>query len=111
MELSGQQIVAAPRQAVWDALNDPRALYECIPGCEDIEKVSAEETRVRVAVKLGPVRARFTGKMLMSDVTPAERCKLTFEGAGGAAGFAKGSSRVELSDEVRPSSPILLKRP
>ena len=101
MELSGQQIVAAPRQAVWDALNDPRALYECIPGCEDIEKVSAEETRVRVAVKLGPVRARFTGKMLMSDVTPAERCKLPFEGAGGAAGFAKGSSRVELSDEGR----------
>ena len=52
MELSGQQIVAAPRQAVWDALNDPRALYECIPGCEDIEKISGEETRVRVAVKL-----------------------------------------------------------
>jgi carbon monoxide dehydrogenase subunit G len=99
MELSGQQIVAAPRQAVWEALNDPRALYECIPGCEDIEKISGAETRVRVAVKLGPVRARFTGKMLMSDVTPAERCTLTFEGAGGAAGFAKGFSRVELSDE------------
>src|SRR3984885_15815570 len=69
MELSGQQIVAAPRQAVCDALNDPRALYECIPGCEDIEKVSAEETRVRVGGKLGPGRARFTGKSLWSDVT------------------------------------------
>jgi carbon monoxide dehydrogenase subunit G len=99
MELSGQQIVAAPRQAVWNALNDPRILYECIPGCEDIEKVSDEETRVRVALKIGPVRARFTGKMLMSDIVQAERCKLSFEGAAGAVGFAKGSSRVELADE------------
>jgi len=99
MELFGQQIITAPRQAVWNALNDPRTLYECIPGCEDIKKVSDEETRVRVALKLGPVRARFTGKMLMSDIAPAERCKLSFEGAGGTAGFAKGSSRVELVDE------------
>jgi carbon monoxide dehydrogenase subunit G len=99
MELSGQQIVAAPRHAVWNALNDPHTLMQCIPGCEDIEKVSDEETRVRVALKLGPVRARFVGKLVMSDVTPAARCTLAFEGVGGPAGFAKGSSRVELLDQ------------
>jgi uncharacterized protein len=100
MELSGNQLMAAPRNAVWDALLDPVVLQRCIPGCEDVARVSDEETHVRILVKLGPVRARFTGKMLMSDVEPARHCKLSFEGVGGGAGSAKGSSNVELSDEA-----------
>ncbi|WP_144163010.1 SRPBCC family protein [Paraburkholderia sp. BCC1885] len=98
MELLGQRQIGAPRAAVWDALNDPQVLLRSIPGCEDVEKASETETLVRVAVRLGPVRARFVGKMSMSDVVPAERCTLSFDGAGGAAGFAKGVSNVALRD-------------
>lgn len=98
MELSGDRMMMAQRSAVWDALLDPVVLRRCIPGCEDVARVSDEETHVRILVKLGPVRARFTGKMFMSDVEPARRCKLSFEGVGGAAGSAKGSSNVELLD-------------
>lgn len=100
MELSGNQLMAAPRQVVWQALLDPRTLQRCIPGCEEVSKISDEETHLRLLVKLGPVRARFTGKMFMSDVEPARRCKLSFEGVGGAAGSAKGVSDVQLTDEV-----------
>ncbi|MGF6645069.1 CoxG family protein [Paraburkholderia sp. GAS82] len=100
MELSGNQLMAAPRSAVWEALLDPAVLQRCIPGCEDVARVSDEETHVRILVKLGPVRARFTGKMFMSEVDPARHCKLSFEGVGGGAGSAKGSSNVELSDEA-----------
>ena len=91
MELSGNQLMAAPRSAVWEALLDPAVLQRCIPGCEDVARVSDEETHVRILVKLGPVRARFTGKMFMSEVDPARHCKLSFEGVGGGAGSAKGS--------------------
>jgi uncharacterized protein len=98
MELSGQRQIGALRPAVWEALNDPRILLRSIPGCEDVDKASDTETLVRVAVRLGPVRARFVGKMSMSDVVPAERCTLSFDGTGGAAGFAKGVSNVTLRD-------------
>ena len=99
MELNGEQIVRAPRQQVWDALNDPTILSRCIPGCEEVTKVSESETHTRVAVKIGPVRARFSGKIFMTDVVITSGCTLTFEGTGGAAGFAKGVSRVTLTDE------------
>jgi len=99
MELNGEQIVRAPRQQVWDALNDPTILSRCIPGCEEVTKVSQTETHTRVAVKIGPVRARFSGKIFMTDVVITSGCTLTFEGTGGAAGFAKGISRVTLTDE------------
>jgi carbon monoxide dehydrogenase subunit G len=99
MELSGNQLVAAPRSAVWEALLDPIVLQRCIPGCEDVARVSDEETHMRILVKLGPVRARFAGKMLMSEVDPARHCKLSFEGVGGGAGSAKGFSNVDLTDE------------
>jgi carbon monoxide dehydrogenase subunit G len=98
MELSGQRQIGAPRARVWDALNDPHILLRSIPGCEDVERASETETLVRVAVRLGPVRARFVGKLSMSDVVPAERCTLSFDGTGGAAGFAKGVSHVTLRD-------------
>jgi carbon monoxide dehydrogenase subunit G len=101
MELHGEQIIRAPRQQVWEALNDPVILSRCIPGCEEITKVSDSETHTRVALKIGPVRARFSGKIFMTDVVAASACTLTFEGAGGAAGFAKGRSGVTLSDEAQ----------
>jgi uncharacterized protein len=99
MELTGNQLMAAPRSAVWDALFDPVVLQRCIPGCEDVVRVSDEETHLRLMVKLGPVRARFTGKMFMSDVDSGRHCRLSFEGVGGGAGSAKGFSNVDLSDE------------
>jgi carbon monoxide dehydrogenase subunit G len=99
MDLTGELVLAAPREKVWLALNDPAMLSQCIPGCEEIDRISDTETRARVLVKMGPVRARFVGKILMTDVIAAESCKLVFEGSGGAAGFARGDSSVRLSDE------------
>lgn len=99
MELNGQQHIGAPRQKVWDALNDPDILSRCVPGCEEIVAVSETEKTARVALKIGPVRARFAGRILMSDVQVPRSCTMAFEGTGGAAGFAKGRSEVSLSDE------------
>lgn len=99
MELAGEQVIRAPRQKVWEALNDPGVLSRCIPGCESVERISDSETHARVAVKVGPVRAKFLGKILLSDVDPPNRCTLNFEGSGGPAGFARGKSVVILGDE------------
>lgn len=100
MELNGQQHIGAPRQKVWEALNDPLILSRCVPGCEEIVAVSDTEKHARVLLKIGPVRARFAGKIFMSDVVAPTRCTLSFEGSGGAAGFAKGSSQVSLAEEA-----------
>ena len=99
MELNGDILVAAPREQVWLALNDPAVLARCIPGCESMEALSETERSARVAVKVGPVRARFSGHIRMLDVRAGEGCTLQFDGAGGAAGMAKGQSSVRLSDE------------
>lgn len=99
MELSGTQHIGANRQRVWDALNDADVLARCVPGCEEIVTVSDSEKTARVLLKMGPVRARFAGRIVMSDVLAPTRCTLGFEGTGGAAGFAKGRSEVSLSDE------------
>jgi len=99
MELTGELLIGAPRDKVWEALNDPPVLRRCIPGCEDVQQVSPAERHVRVALKLGPVRARFVGKVRMRDVRPGEGCVLDFEGSGGPAGFARGSSTVALAPE------------
>ena len=74
-------------------------LVHCIPGCEEVQRISPTETHTRVLLKMGPVRARFVGKIFMSDVRPGEGCTLAFEGSGGAAGFARGSSVVKLVPE------------
>jgi carbon monoxide dehydrogenase subunit G len=99
MELTGAMLMAAPREKVWQALNDPNVLVHCIPGCEEVQQVSPVETHTRVLLKMGPVRARFVGKIMMSDVRPAEGCTLDFQGSGGAAGFARGTSVVTLASE------------
>ena len=99
MELNGDVLVAAPRARVWAALNDPEVLRRCIPGCEAMAATGEHEMAATVAVKLGPVRARFNGRVRMEDVRPGEGCTLQFEGQGGAAGMARGASSVALHDE------------
>jgi hypothetical protein len=99
MELSGDILVGAPRTRVWDGLNDAEILVRSIPGCEAMEVVSPTERTARVMVKVGPVRARFTGHVRMQDIRPGEGCTLHFEGSGGPAGMARGQSAVSLTDE------------
>lgn len=99
MELTGDVVINAARARVWMALNDPAVLTACIPGCEAVEQVGPLQKTARMMVKVGPVRAKFSGRILMSDVIDAESCAMTFEGSGGAAGMARGRSQVELSDE------------
>jgi uncharacterized protein len=99
MELSGDIWIGAPRPKVWEALNDAEILVRCIPGCESMEVISPTERAARVMVKVGPVRARFTGHVRMDDIRPGDGCTLHFEGSGGAAGMAKGHSAVSLADD------------
>lgn len=100
MDLTGEIVLGAPRRLVWDALNDPQVLAACIPGCESVEVVSPTEKTARVMIKVGPVRARFSGRILLSDIVDAESCSMSFEGSGGAAGMARGKSKVQLFDEA-----------
>jgi len=97
MEMSSTRIVAAPPATVWTALNDPEVLKACIPGCETFERVSDTEWRAVVAARVGPVSARFTGRMQLADLDPPNGYTLKFEGQGGAAGFASGEAKVGLS--------------
>lgn len=99
MELTGDLLIEAPREQVWLALNDLEVLRASITGCETIERLSPTELQAQLKLKLGPVRARFAGKIVMSEVRADEGCILSFEGTGGAAGFAKGRSSVSLETE------------
>lgn len=96
MELHGSVTIPAPVGQVWKALNDPDILRQCIPGCEEIEQVAVDELHARVLLKMGPVRARFAGKVKMTDIRPQQGYTLNFEGSGGSAGFARGSSVITL---------------
>ena len=98
MEMSGEYTIAAPRQAVWDALNDPEVLKACIPGCETLDKTSDTEMTAAVTAKVGPVKAKFNGSVTLSDIDPPNGYRISGEGKGGAAGFAKGGAQVTLSD-------------
>ncbi len=99
MEMTGERRVAASRQAVWDALNDPEILKQCIAGCESLEKTSDTEFSARVTSRVGPVTAKFTGKVELSDVDPPNGYTISGEGQGGVAGFAKGGAKVQLADD------------
>lgn len=96
MDMSGQYRVEAPRDRVWAALNDPEILRQCIPGCEDIQKVSDTEFTAKVAAKVGPVSARFSGRVTLGNMDPPNGYTITGEGSGGAAGFGKGGAEVRL---------------
>lgn len=98
MELNGEVAIAAPRERVWAALNDAAVLQACIPGCEEVADESPTVRKARVMVKVGPVRARFTGKVTLSELEAPVRCVMGFEGSGGAAGMASGRSQLELHE-------------
>lgn len=97
MDMTGEYRITAAREAVWAALNDPEILRQCIPGCEEIEKSSDTELAAKVTAKVGPVKARFGGKVTLSDLDPPNGYTITGEGSGGAAGFAKGGAKVALA--------------
>ena len=99
MDMTGEYRIAAPRQKVWEALNDPEILKQSIPGCETIDKTSPTEMTATVRAKVGPVSARFGGKVTLSDLDPPNGYKITGEGTGGPAGFAKGGATVKLADD------------
>ena len=101
MELTGEEMIAQPIQIVWDSLNDPEILKACISGCEEIAIVADNEYKVELMAAVGPVKARFNGKLLLSDIVSPTSYSLTFKGSGGAAGFANGSAQVSLSQEGR----------
>lgn len=99
MEMTGEQLIALPQQATWDALNDTAVLMACIPGCDSIDKQSDNEYLLTMTAKVGPVSARFKGKMTLLDVQAPDAYTLQFEGQGGVAGFAKGEAQVSLAPE------------
>ncbi len=99
MEMTGEQLIPLPQDRVWAALNDPEVLKACIPGCETIERVSDTEYRVAMTAAVGPVKAKFNGKLILSDMNPPTSYRIAFEGSGGAAGFGKGGAQVVLSPE------------
>ena len=96
MDMTGTQHIEAPRDVVWTALNDVEVLRQSIPGCESVEKILDTEMNAKVVLKVGPVKATFTGKVKLSDLDPPNGYTITGEGSGGAAGFAKGSATVRL---------------
>jgi len=99
MRMSAEQRVPASRQAVWEALNDPEVLRRSIPGCESVERIGDNELAAAVTAKVGPVKARFQGRIVLSDIDPPRGYRATGEGEGGAAGFAKGNASVSLEPD------------
>jgi uncharacterized protein len=101
MEMTGEQLIPLPQAEVWHGLIDPEVLKASIPGCETIEKVADNEYKVELTAAIGPVKAKFKGKLILSDIKAPNSYSLAFEGSGGAAGFAKGGAQVSLSPEGR----------
>lgn len=99
MDMKGEYRIPAPQQAVWEALNDPETLKACIPGCETIERTSDTEMTATVKAKVGPVSARFKGKVTLSDLNPPNSYRISGEGQGGPAGFGKGGATVTLEQD------------
>ena len=99
MDMNGEYRIDAPRETVWDALNDPEVLRQCIPGCETVERQSESELTATAKIKIGPVKAKFTGLVTLSDLNPPESYTITGEGKGGAAGFARGGAQVRLTPD------------
>lgn len=96
MEMTGEQLVPLSQDATWRALNDTAILKECIPGCESMEQVAENEYQVTMTARVGPVSAKFKGKMTLCEINAPYSYKLVFEGQGGVAGFAKGQAEVQL---------------
>ncbi len=99
MTMTGEIQLAAPKQVVWDKLNDPEVLKATIPGCESLEKTSDTSFSAVAVTKIGPVKARWKGKVNLTDLDPPNGYKIVGEGEGGVAGFAKGAADVKLTDK------------
>jgi len=99
MDMTGEYRITAPQKKVWDALNDPDILKQCITGCEEVQKTSPTEFTAKVLARVGPVSARFGGKVTLSDLDPPNGYKISGEGQGGVAGFAKGGAEVRLTPD------------
>jgi hypothetical protein len=99
MDMTGERRIAAPRGRVWDALNDPAVLKTSIPGCESLEKQADDKLKATASVKIGPISARFTGAVQLTDLDPPNGYTISGEGQGGVAGFAKGGAKVHLVDD------------
>jgi len=97
MEMQGNRLLAITQQQAWDALNDPEVLKTCIAGCDKVERSGENQFVVGVAIKIGPVSAKFSGKIALADMAPPHSYTLSFEGQGGPAGFGKGSAKVQLT--------------
>jgi carbon monoxide dehydrogenase subunit G len=96
MDITGEYRIAAPRERVWTALNDPEMLKACIPGCEELTQVSPSEVNARVVAKVGPVRAAFDTKLQLTNLKPPVSYTLVGESKGGVAGFGRGTADVAL---------------
>ena len=97
MEMQGNRLLAISQQQAWDALNNPEVLKTCIAGCDKVERTAENEFTVGVSIKIGPVAAKFSGKISLADMLPPQSYTLSFEGQGGPAGFGKGSAKVQLT--------------
>ena len=99
MDMTGERRIPAPRQTVWEALNNPEVLKSSIPGCESLEKTGDDQMKATAAIKVGPISARFNGKVQLTDINPPTSYRISGEGQGGVAGFAKGGANVSLADD------------
>ena len=99
MDMTGERRIPAPRQIVWEALNNPEVLKVSIPGCESLERLEGDQMKATAAVKVGPMSAKFAGKVLLTDIDPPNGYRISGEGQGGPAGFAKGGANVALQDD------------
>jgi len=95
--MTGEQLIPASQQDTWRALQDPDVIKECVPGCDSIARVNDNEYQVQMTARVGPVSAKFRGRLSLFDMKPPHSYSLAFEGQGGAAGFAKGAAQVKLS--------------
>ena len=107
MEMTSTRTIPAPVEAVWKALNDPPTLQSCIPGCEAIEPDGENAYRIALAARVGPVSAKFAGRLQLADLDPPHGYTLSFDGQGGAAGFAKGGARVSLAPAENGAATLL----
>ena len=103
MDMTGERRIAAPREAVWQALNDPAVLKASIPGCETLDKLSDNDMQATASVKVGPMSGRFSGKVHLADLDPPNGYTISGEGQGGVLGFAKGGAKVNLDRTTAPA--------
>jgi hypothetical protein len=99
MQMNDSQRIPASKDKVWAALNDPEVLRKCIPGCQNLDMSSPTEMTATVVFKVGPVKAKFGGRVTLSDLDPPNSYRISGEGSGGVAGFAKGGAAVRLESE------------